>query len=74
MLDWIAPLSLFCARVDLSNQEWRVMLFAYIGPDTMLPLASVVTGIVGVALMFGRQVKLAVRNLVRRVTGRSEGK
>lgn len=50
------------------------MLFAYIGPDTMLPLASVVAGIVGVALMFGRQVKLAARNLVRRITRRSEGK
>jgi hypothetical protein len=50
------------------------MLFAYIGPDTMLPLASVFAGIVGVVLMFGRQVKLGVRNLVRRITGRSEGK
>jgi hypothetical protein len=50
------------------------MLFAYIGPDTMLPLASVVAGVVGVALMFGRQVKLVVRNFVRRVTGRSGGK
>jgi hypothetical protein len=59
---------------ELSNQEWHFMLFAYIGPDTMLPLASVVAGIVGVALMFGRQVKLTARNLVRRITRRSEGK
>jgi hypothetical protein len=49
------------------------MLFAYIGPETMLPLASVFAGIVGVVLMFGRQVKLGVRNIVRRITGRSEG-
>ena len=48
------------------------MLFAYIGPDTMLPLASVFAGVVGVVLMFGRQLKLGVRNLVRRITGRTE--
>ena len=50
------------------------MLFAYIGPDTMLPLASVFAGALGVVLMFGRQVKLGVRNIVRRITRRSEGK
>jgi hypothetical protein len=50
------------------------MILAYIGPDTMLPLASIFAGALGVVLMFGRQVKLGVRNLVRRITGRSEGK
>jgi hypothetical protein len=30
------------------------MLFAYIGPDTLLPLTSVVATAAGVVLMFGR--------------------
>ncbi len=30
------------------------MLFAYFGPETVLPLASVVATAVGVVLMFGR--------------------
>jgi hypothetical protein len=32
------------------------MLFAYLGPDTMMPLTSVVAAVFGVSLMFGRQV------------------
>jgi hypothetical protein len=32
------------------------MLFAYLGPDTMLPLTSAFAAVLGVALMFGRQV------------------
>lgn len=30
------------------------MLFAYFGPETMLPLASVIATVVGTVLMFGR--------------------
>jgi hypothetical protein len=30
------------------------MLLAYIGPDTLLPMTSVVATVVGVLLMFGR--------------------
>lgn len=30
------------------------MLFAYFGPETMLPLASVLATVVGAVLMFGR--------------------
>jgi hypothetical protein len=42
------------------------MLFAYVGPETMLPLASVLAATVGVLLMFGRALKLAGRNIARR--------
>jgi hypothetical protein len=31
------------------------MLFAYLGPDTVLPLTSAFAAVIGVALMFGRQ-------------------
>jgi hypothetical protein len=43
------------------------MLFAYIGPEVMMPVASVICGIVGVFLMFGRSVVGFGRGLVRRV-------
>jgi hypothetical protein len=43
------------------------MLFGYVGPETMIPLASVAAAIVGVFLMFGRRAMLFVRNLVRRI-------
>ena len=46
------------------------VLFAYIGPETMLPLASVVMAAVGGVLMFGRNALAFGRNLVRRVLGR----
>lgn len=45
------------------------MLFAYVGPEVMLPVASVITGVVGVFLMFGRNVVALGRGAVRRVTG-----
>ena len=31
------------------------MIFAYFGPDTVLPLTSALAAVVGVALMFGKQ-------------------
>jgi hypothetical protein len=43
------------------------MLFGYVGPETMLPLASVVAAVAGVFMMFGRSVMLAGRNVVRRI-------
>jgi hypothetical protein len=49
------------------------MLFGYVGPETMLPLASVLAAVVGVFLMFGRNLMLAGRNIARRfarLTGR----
>jgi hypothetical protein len=43
------------------------MIFAYFGPETMMPVASVVVACVGVFLMFGRSVVAFGRNLIRRV-------
>ncbi len=43
------------------------MLFAYVGPETMLPVASIVAGAVGVLLMFGRNVMMIGRRMVRNV-------
>lgn len=43
------------------------MLFAYLGPETMMPVASIVAAVVGVAMMFGRNVLMVGRSVVRRV-------
>jgi hypothetical protein len=42
------------------------MLFGYVGPETMMPLASVVAAVVGVFLMFGRNLMYIVRSVARR--------
>ena len=51
------------------TQEVSIMLFAYVGPETMLPLASILAGVVGVLLMFGRNVMMLGRKIVRGVRG-----
>jgi hypothetical protein len=43
------------------------MIFAYFGPETMMPVASVFAAAVGVVLMFGRNVLDLGRSQVRRV-------
>jgi hypothetical protein len=43
------------------------MLFAYIGPETMMPVASVIAAVAGVAMMFGRTIVGFGRKVVRRV-------
>ena len=43
------------------------MLFAYIGPETMWPVMSVIAGTVGAIMMFGRNVVAFGRRLVRGV-------
>lgn len=43
------------------------MLFSYIGPETMMPVASILVAIGGVFMMFGRSVMGFGRGLVRRV-------
>ena len=48
------------------------MVFAYLGPDTVLPLTSAVAAVVGVVLMFGRHVSRVVFLAFRRL-GRSAG-
>lgn len=45
------------------------MVFAYLGPDTVLPLTSVFAAVFGIVLMFGRQswriAMLAVHGVFR---------
>jgi hypothetical protein len=43
------------------------MLFAYVGPETMMPVASIVAAAVGVIMMFGRSVTTFGRGVMRRI-------
>jgi hypothetical protein len=45
-------------------------LFAYLGPETLLPLTSVIAGVVGAGLMFGRNVLTFGRRIVRKIAGK----
>ena len=47
------------------------MLFAYFGPETMMPVASIIAATVGVAMMVGRNLLMFGRGVVRRVWPRS---
>jgi nitrate reductase gamma subunit len=50
------------------------MLFAYVGPETMMPVASVIAAAAGVAMMFGRNILMFGRGMVRRVWPQSKRK
>jgi len=50
------------------------MLFAYIAPETMMPVASVIAATAGVIMMFGRTAVGSVRRFARRVFQRSKSK
>jgi hypothetical protein len=43
------------------------MLFAYFGPETMMPVASVIAAAAGVVMMFGRSIVQFGRGVVRKV-------
>ena len=43
------------------------MLFSYIGPETMMPVASIIAAVAGVFMMFGRNVTGFCRRMLRRV-------
>ena len=40
-------------------------ILAYLGPETMLPMTSVIAGIVGFVMMFGRKAWQLARGLLR---------
>ncbi len=46
----------------------------YIGPDTLMPIASVFAAIAGFVMMFWRRLVGMVRLLVERLSGRSSAK
>jgi hypothetical protein len=47
------------------------MVFAYLGPETMLPMTSIVAGVVGFVMMFGRNTWYWLSKTARRLISRS---
>ena len=52
------------------NMDWLIL--AYIGPETILPIASALASIVGAVLMFGRRLWGLLTRLVRTVFRKGE--
>ena len=50
------------------------MLFAYIGPETMMPVASIIAAVTGVVLMFGRNVLQFGRAVFRGIRPKPQSK
>lgn len=46
------------------------MLFAYLGPDTLLPLTSIIAAVAGGIMMFGRGIVRVCRDTTARLLGR----
>ncbi len=46
------------------------VVFAYLGPETMLPMTSVVAGVVGVLMMLGRNSWLWARGIFQQLSTR----
>jgi hypothetical protein len=49
------------------------MLFAYFGPETVLPATSMIAAVAGCLLMFGKQAGRVAALMVRRTISRSQG-
>ena len=47
-------------------------VLAYLGPETMLPMTSIVAGIVGFVMMFGRNTLRLCSAAFRRLTSKSK--
>ena len=50
------------------------MLFSYIGPETMMPVASIIAAVAGVFMMFGRNVMGFCRHILRSIMPGSQRK
>lgn len=49
------------------------MLLGYLGPDQLMPLASILAAVVGFALLVGRRVFGAVQRMIRRDSQEQNG-
>ena len=45
-------------------KEGQIVILAYVGPETLLPMTSVIAGVVGIVLMLGRGSLRYVRGVL----------
>jgi hypothetical protein len=48
------------------------VFLAYLGPETLLPMSSVVAGVLGVLMMFGRFTTRCIQSSVRAIVSRTD--
>jgi hypothetical protein len=48
------------------------IVFLYFGPETVIPLTSILAGIIGAVLVFWRYIVVMVRKLFKRMYNREE--
>jgi hypothetical protein len=49
----------------LETTSWYGIIILYLGPETMMPVASALAGIIGAVLMFWQRLVRWMRKLVR---------
>jgi hypothetical protein len=68
----IILLSIGVAQATISDAGLIPVIQAYLGPETMMPLASAIAGAVGVGLIFWQRVTMMIRNAFKRVFSKKE--
>jgi hypothetical protein len=70
MTPLLADLFALVPRVLPSGAASQLVVFLYLGPQTVLPLASFLAATLGILLLFGRQIVSLVRRGFRAVRRR----
>src|SRR4051812_22828272 len=69
------PTTLLLAASGEVTIHMNGIVFAYFGPETMLPFTSIVATVVGIFMMFGRHsVRLVRRTILSRLIGNRKNK
>ena len=70
MMDVILSIGIASSAVV---EAWFIdVMKAYLGPEVMMPLASVVAGAVGFVLIFWQRLTTMVRNIYRRLFSKKD--
>jgi hypothetical protein len=59
-------------EVPFGQLSSGLIVFLYLGPETLLPVASFIAGIIGVLLVFWRYIVSSIRKFVKLLFSRKE--
>jgi len=65
-------LSVRTIQIGTGDSSFNSLVFLYLGPETVLPLASIVATIIGVVLMFWRSLFKLIRKPFKRLSRKQE--
>lgn len=57
---------------DLARWFAATAVLGYLGPETVMPLASAIAAVLGFLLMFGRTILAKGKKLLARLTGKTD--